>query len=591
MGGNDTVAMLKPATLEAKPWAAIQAYVPNGYSINADGVFRERDEPEFICGPCWVAVLTRSSQGRDWGYAIHWIDQDGREQSAAFSVRKLHEARSSLAGDLAALGLKVVPGKERYLLEYLGSFQLPAPFRQRSVAQLGWLDGTNGESLYVLPERTIGASDGEAVVFQPEEHSPSIRGLRSSGSLAQWNAHVVAPCAGNPLLTFSLCAAFAGPLLKDAGLDSGGFHLYGASSKGKTTALQVAASVWGSGADPAASDDSYIGRWNTTGNALEATAAAHNDGLLALDEMGTCDARDFGKVVYDMFGGKGKSRLNKNSTLQAQRTWKVFGLSTGEISVRQKIEEDSGRKSKTGQLVRLADIPIAQGVIIDSHGEAPDTFANRLKAGGSDFYGTAGPCFLEALLARYPSSQGLRELIQSEITAWEHDLSLGKSLESHQRRVIRRFAVVATAGVLAVHLGVLRLPEAEVRYAIMAARDAWLSDESNKPEGARAVESIREFILRHPGRFRPLSNEDVVVRDLVGYEDRYQGRFLFTGKGFTEACQGLSTDLALDELERRGFLVTNEPGRKKIKQTVPGLSRMRLYVVRSNLLEEGDGPR
>ncbi len=345
------------------PWAAVQGHVPKGYSLTAKGVFRERDEPEFISGPCWVSAMTRSHQSQEWGYVVHWIDQDGKERYAAFSGRKFHVTGSPLVGDLVSLGLKVVPGKERSLLQYLGSFVLPPTFRQRSVVQLGWQEGPEAWPLFVMPEQIVGEAGGERVVFQPEEYSPSVRGLHGNGSLVEWNHQVVGPCAGNPILVFSLSAGFAGPLLKPAGLDSGGFHFYGASSKGKTTALQVGASVWGSGADPAVSDASYISRWNTTGNALEAIAAAHNDILLPLDEMGTFGGRDFGKSVYDLFGGQGKSRLNKNSTLQAQRTWRVFGLSTGEISVRQKIEEEPGRKSKAGQLVRLADVPIAQGVI------------------------------------------------------------------------------------------------------------------------------------------------------------------------------------------------------------------------------------
>jgi hypothetical protein len=35
--------------------------------------------------------------------------------------------------------------------------------------------------------------------------------------------------------------------------------------------------------------------------------------------MGTCDVKNFGKVIYDLLGGRGKSRLDKNSLLQAQR--------------------------------------------------------------------------------------------------------------------------------------------------------------------------------------------------------------------------------------------------------------------------------
>jgi putative DNA primase/helicase len=298
--------------LEAQaPWHNVAAFIPKGYVINEQGVFIDKDDPELISGPCWVEDLTRFEEGKGWGYVFGWLDQDGKVQREAFPAHKLTERSTSHASELHSFGLRVVPGKQQKLMTYLGSFQLPLDYRRQTVSKLGWLDTAREHPVYVLPDRTISIDLDENIIFQPEEHSPASHTLHSRGSLAQWQTFVAEPCKGNTILVFSACVAFAGPQLRFAGVDCGGFHLYGASSKGKTTALQVGASAWGCGAGPAISQDSYIGRWNTTGNALEATAAAYNDRLLALDEMGTCDARDFGKVIYDLFGGKGKSRLNK----------------------------------------------------------------------------------------------------------------------------------------------------------------------------------------------------------------------------------------------------------------------------------------
>jgi putative DNA primase/helicase len=78
---------------------------------------------------------------------------------------------------------------------------------------------------------------------------------------------VWALCVGNSRLAFAVACAFAGPLLRPAGMESGGFHYRGDSSSGKTTALKVAASVYGGAG--------YLQRWRTTDNALEAIAAQH----------------------------------------------------------------------------------------------------------------------------------------------------------------------------------------------------------------------------------------------------------------------------------------------------------------------------
>ncbi len=58
-------------------------------------------------------------------------------------------------------------------------------------------------------------------------------------------------------------------------MESGGFHLRGDSSSGKTTALRQAASVNGG--------PSYMQRWRTTDKRPEAIAAQHCDAMLILD--------------------------------------------------------------------------------------------------------------------------------------------------------------------------------------------------------------------------------------------------------------------------------------------------------------------
>ena len=101
--------------------------------------------------------------------------------------------------------------------------------------------------------------------------------FRVKHDAAAWRDRIGALCVGNSRLVFAVACAFAGPLLRPAGMESGGFHIRGDSSSGKTTALRLAASVYGG--------PSYMQRWRTTDNALEAIAAQHCDSLLILDEL------------------------------------------------------------------------------------------------------------------------------------------------------------------------------------------------------------------------------------------------------------------------------------------------------------------
>lgn len=101
---------------------------------------------------------------------------------------------------------------------------------------------------------------------------------------------------------FAISVAFAGTLAGITGEDSGGFHLRGKSSTGKSTALKVAASVWG---HPA----TYVRQWRATSNGLEGLAALHaDDGLLILDELEQVDPKEAGEVAYMLGNGQGKAR-------------------------------------------------------------------------------------------------------------------------------------------------------------------------------------------------------------------------------------------------------------------------------------------
>ena len=203
-------------------------------------------------------------------------------------------------------------------------------------------------------------TDPYPILFAPAQRASSVDTMEPSGTLADWREHVAEPCRAHPWLLFALCNAFAPPLLLPAGIDPGGFHVYGRSSRGKTLFLQVVASAWGCGADPAYSAErAYIRKWSLTVGAAEALAAAHNDGLLALDEIGVCAARDFAVLIYLLAGGQGKNTLTSNRDLRETRSWRVWILSNGEISSRQKTEE-AKQTAHAGQLLRLIDLAIPE---------------------------------------------------------------------------------------------------------------------------------------------------------------------------------------------------------------------------------------
>jgi uncharacterized protein (DUF927 family) len=569
------------------PWFGVP--LPLGYVLNHDGLFKASDEGRaqgLISKPIWLEALTCDAHTNQYGMVICWIDLRGKQQRQPFDRSLLHDRGGMLVKTLLKHGLSITPSKERELISYLANASNCAEAFIKSVSRLGWLSlgSDSGALAYILPpEKVIGDQLTERVIFNPERHSPTINTIKSKGTLDQWQNNVVTLCQGNPYLVFSLCTAFTAPLLKLANMESGGFHLYGHSSRGKTTAAQVPASVFGSGADPSEnSEHAYIQRWNATGNALEALASAHNDGLLVLDELHSCESKEFGRIVYNLFGGKGKSRLNKESELQQSRAWTLLVLSTGEKSTQAHIEE-SGRKVYAGLRVRLMDIPIGEDNIVkDDKGLGSAEFVITLKKACSKYYGVAAPIYINWLINEYGDLTKARHLIQFRHTDLTRQLA-GQNSQPEHERAIRRLALVQLAGELAVESGVLALTREDVRGAVKTVKKAWSNDDTNQPDYIQGALKVRDFIHKHPSRFMStLDSGSLVPRDLAGYRDGTC--LMFTPEGFNEACGGYDAMPVAKHLADIGYL-EKESGRLQKKMSIPSIGRTRFYVVKREFME------
>ncbi len=300
-------------------------YAGGCFKLNEQGVsFLGKDKdgnpmaPKWICSPLYVVAKTRDAKSGEWGRLLEWQDDDGVIHQWAMPLALLQGDASEVRRELASLGLTISPHRisRDLLATYLQVF--PVEDRARCVEKLGW-----HENLFVTPAQIFGHSS-EKIVFQ---NSHAIESAMSvSGTVDDWRESIGHLASGNSRLVFAISAAFAPALAKIAGEDSGGFHFRGASSSGKSTALKVAASVWGN-------PQAYCRLWRSTTNGLEGLAALHNDGLLILDELSQMDPKEAGEAAYLLANGQGKTRASRHGTVKPSSRWSLFFLSAGEESL------------------------------------------------------------------------------------------------------------------------------------------------------------------------------------------------------------------------------------------------------------------
>ncbi|HJA78199.1 MAG TPA: DUF927 domain-containing protein [Candidatus Desulfovibrio intestinavium] len=550
--------------------------MPEGYRLVPEGrgagLYKQEttadgDVKETRLGPpLFVRGMTRDAEGNDWGLLLEWHDPDGLLHRWAMPLELLNRQGGEWYGQLASGGWLGLPGCRSKVAAFL--LAVRPHKRVRCVPRVGWSDGA-----YVLPDAVYagngGAATGESVVLQSAGHG----GLyTTAGTLEGWQ-EMARLCVGNSRLTFALCAAFAGALLKLAGLEGGGFSLEGGSSSGKTTALQVAASVWGGPA--------HVRAWRTTDNGLEGLAALHNDGLLVLDEVGQASGRTLAEAAYMLANAAGKSRSGRDGGLRRAHSWRLLFLSSGEVGLADKLAE-SGLKARAGQEVRFIGLPVEKSMLSEWHGlPSAGAVANRIKALAEQHYGHAGRAFLR--FTAFEMTQ-IEESIRPDIDELVESLCPADA-DGQVRRVAQRFALVDVAGNLAQLAGVIPM-ELDPKGSVEACFRDWLAVRggAGAAEDTAILRQVRLFLEQHgASRFQDLDTEQghgVINR--AGFRGRGRdGRteYLILPEAFrAEVVTGISHRRAAAVLRNAGWLRSNDEKSSTLR-TLPELGRRRVYCI------------
>lgn len=583
------------------------------FSVTDAGVFYrgvDRDgnptKPEWVCSRLVVVARTRDQDGGGWGYLLTFADPMGCAKQWAMPARMLSGDGGEYRAMVLNMGLRIAtsPRARNLLTQYIQTRQ------PEELAMCTDKTGWHGRA-FVLPHETVGGA-GERIVFQTDSAMENT--FRVRGTVEQWRGRLAALCVGNSRLVFAVACAFAGPLMRPAGVESGGFHFRGDSSSGKTTALKVAASVWG-GAN-------YLQRWRTTDNALEAIAAQHSDGLLILDELAQVDPRTAGECAYMLANEQSKARATRNGAPRPRLAWRLLFLSAGEVGLADHMAEGM-KRTRTGQEVRMADIPadagVGMGAFQQLHGhEGGAVFATHLTAQAWAVYGAVGRAWLEWLADQVDS---LKARTREAMDGLALEL-VPEAASGQVHRVGARFALVGAAGELATAAGLTGWAKGESSRAARDCFNAWLAARGGTENGEvrSMLKQVRRFLEAHgEGRFtwwhRAADDHAAKTLNRAGFRRMVNERgdpiksnaehqraygveiepfdaertsveyFIMPEVFRAEVCQGFDPEAVCKVLVQHECLTKNEHDRFTKKVKLPGLGLARCYHIPPRIFE------
>jgi hypothetical protein len=367
----------------------VDRYVlPEGYDVHKDGsLWREaqgRGQVSAIIsasGPILIERYLEDLYTHEGRADICYLHQ-GRWSSQCVSRQAVIDARSAVT-ELGPYGAPITSSNAAKTVDWLhalGAANHDAIETVTSVSRVGWHD-TGDQRVFVTCEPI--AESGTTCPLALDSRGDRKRlyaALRPRGDAVSHAAALRTAWDADPTCATVICAAFAAPLLELLSAPNFGVHLVGESSRGKTSMLKIAASVYG---DP--SDPEWVASWNATGVGAELRASRLSDLPQCYDEIGGGDPDQIDRLIYMLINGTGRVRGSRDVTLRETQRWRTVLLSTGE-------RELGGDDAATGARARIVHLPVA------TFGHLPAADIDALRAACAANAGQLGRQWLQLLV-------------------------------------------------------------------------------------------------------------------------------------------------------------------------------------------------
>jgi hypothetical protein len=367
--------------------------LPDRFIRDADGLIYARSVDDqgqpiqiLVCSyPMTSAWLSNDP------WTFHFTTRLENNQRKAIDIPcEVITAKDSIAKYLGAKGVFLGEKEYKYVKEFLVAWLRKLQSSKDSVisaSPFGWsvVDGkvegfAYGGRVWMVDTDRPAASPDPVLSYQ---YSP--RGTRDA-----WDQLVRVICdQKRPALNAILATGFAGPLVRFTGHPGLLLNAYSPESGiGKTTVMKVAQSIWG---DPVRAMQGL----NDTSNSV-LNKMGHIKALpMYWDEIKSeAQVKRFCQVVFDLTGGREKSRLNADSTLKLSGRWQTIMTSASNDSLIDPMAREVG--STTAGLYRMFEY-----IVPPAEKSADTGSVQRLLGQLDDNFGHAGLIYSKFLGKHY----------------------------------------------------------------------------------------------------------------------------------------------------------------------------------------------
>jgi len=463
-------------------------------------------------------------------------------------------------------GLPVNSVNVKRIIEYLSAFEACNSYLIKLsyiVKGVGWKT-VQDRKVYIL-HKMVSAADKPAagdekelaVEFLAEAgFERFVKAMKPEGKYTEWR-ECITEALKYPLAGFAFYSSFAAPLLRMLKAPNFIIDFWGATSVGKTTVLELAASVWG---NPHKEAGGLVFSWDSTRVFLERMAYFFNDAPIFPDDSQTVDDRTMTNMLYQIANGVGKGR-GSIIGIRHNPTWHTVCFSTGERPLTQ-CTTFAGARARTIEIYG-SPFPNAGG-----------NFINDMKQGVREHYGHAGPKFIAGLLPLWDRPDDMTRL-KEDYKRHQRAFSLSANSEVGDR-YSHYFATVKVAADLVYRILGIGDPDFAEENILQVFKSLISESTIEGDISKRAMEHVLSWMSANEGLFKSNDRESFGV----WREDEYIG--IYPHK-LTEVLkkEGYSEKTILRSWSEKKWITRDDDRhltcqRRKIEDSV---SKVRRFIV------------